>query len=264
MTKKRSILKILKTCDAIEKRRLNPFLLEIPKALKTLKEYLALCRRFEDYCLDARTLNALSKVVALQNTLLLFQSSKLYVDPKLLKEKILRLPLAGLAEAFLKSWHPVVELEQLTNESLRTALLRWGLMAPYAERRRKHWSPTLEPTSIYLKDFSSGRLAKPKEFSETMKEVLREMQKVAEGKGSVDYWKFIIGKDFSKTVKRAYVTSFLVTYGYASLVKDEDGGIRLYPNETQKSVENETPASFPISIDPELVKKVAGGALSGS
>lgn len=238
-------------------------MLEIPKAIKTLKEYLASCRKFEDYCLDAKALNALSRVVSLQNTLLLFQSSRLYVDPGLLKEKILRSSITGLAEAFLKSWHPVVELEQLTNGSLRAALSRWGLMAPYAGRKRERLPPALEPASMGLKDLSNTPLVKPKEFSETMEELLREMWKAAEGGGSVDYWKFVVRKGFSETVKRAYVTSFLITYGYASLIKGEGGRICLRPNEAQKKPGNEAPVSFPISITPELTKKLVDGGFDG-
>ena len=45
-----------------------------------------------------------------------------------------------LAEVFLQSWHPLSELEQLTEETLSNAIDYWNALLPIAERwkRREH------------------------------------------------------------------------------------------------------------------------------
>ncbi|MBS7655480.1 hypothetical protein KEJ50_03160 [Candidatus Bathyarchaeota archaeon] len=250
MKVKKAVLDVLETCKAVEEHKLNPFLVDVFNAIKILREYFSLCKDFKDYCLDAKALNALSKVVELQNAYLLFQSSKLYVKPEDLKNKVYSLNLDELAKAFLKSWHPLIEMEQLTFQSINNCLLYWSKIQFY--RREKSIELTPEMPKIVEESEVSK---KSEEISALMTHLWREMIELAGKKGKVDYWVFICKGDFQTIVKRAYVTSFLVTYGYASLVKNKER-LYLYPNKKVEKIEYEkfVANSFPISIKKSIIK----------
>ena len=89
MVKGRKELKeIIQTCEAIEKRRFNPFFLDVGLAVETLKTYYPAWEKKDDLMLDADAVRNLSQVLMLQNTQLLFQSSKLYGDPETVKIRL--------------------------------------------------------------------------------------------------------------------------------------------------------------------------------
>jgi hypothetical protein len=59
-----------------------------------------------------------------------------------------------------------------------------------------------------------------KMFSEELEAFWQELiQKVGESE-KIRYWDFIGAETFDETVRRAYLTSFLVTYGYATMEVD--------------------------------------------
>jgi|YelNatPaOPRAMG01_1025707.scaffolds.fasta_scaffold76920_2 hypothetical protein len=243
MKAKKAVLDILKTCKAVEERRLNPFLIDFQSSIKILREYLASCKTLNDYCLDAKALNALSKVVEFQNAQLIFQSSKLYVNPEALKKKVYSSSLEVLAKAFLENWHPIVELEQLTIQSIINGLIYWRKISFY--QKHKAVKSNFEyPTIIEEKQ----ALKESEKLSSLMVKLWREMIELTSKDEKIDYWVFISKNDFSTTVKRAYITSFLITYGYASLITCENK-LYLIPNRNIEKINYEdSTVSFPISI----------------
>src|SRR5438132_11768526 len=84
-----------------------------------------------------RAITSLARVVGLQSANLRFQSSSLFVDPSMVKQKIGSMSREQLAELLLLSWHPVVELEQLTDASTKEALDYWQQMLSFFERRKR-------------------------------------------------------------------------------------------------------------------------------
>lgn len=249
---KKVVLDVLETCKAVEERKLNPFLVDVVNAIKILREYFSLCKDFKDYCLDAKALNALSKVVELQNAYLLFQSSKLYVNPEDLKNKVYSLSLEDLAKAFLKSWHPLIELEQLTFQSINNCLIYWSKIQFYQKEKSIELKPEM-PKIIEENEISKKEAG----TSSLMMHLWREMIELAGEEKKIDYWVFIGKGDFQTIVKRAYITSFLVTYGYASLIKEGEK-LYLYPNKEVEKIEygKSVTASFPISIKKSIIKGV--------
>jgi len=58
------------------------------------------------------------------------------------------------------------------------------------------------------------------EFQGSMLNMWEELKASTNSEGRVDYWSFIKADTFDETVKRAYLASFMVTYGYASVEQD--------------------------------------------
>jgi hypothetical protein len=261
-TGRKELNEIVETCDAISDRKFNPFFLDVNLGVETLRRYFPLWERFDDHCLDAHTINRLSEVVRLQNTQLKFQSSTLYADPEFIARKIERMSEKRLAEVFLQSWHPLVELEQLTGEAFATSLDYWNALRPIEERwkRREHYqgrSPGKAGS-----DTLAGLGIHGEEFSRQLIGLWEELRRLFELEHSpIEYWRFVQGQSYAETVQRAYFVSFLVTYGYAKL-GSEVGQLALTPINTPSEKTSPGAVSFPISI-PRSYKKHGEHSESG-
>ncbi len=67
------------------------------------------------------------------------------------------------------------------------------------------------------------RVLSDKEFSEELDNYWQELKNCVANKGQdgkIRYWDFIGADSYEETVQRAFLTSFLVTYGYATLEID--------------------------------------------
>jgi len=252
VTARREMLDIVKTCEAIEDRRFNPFLLDVRYALSILGRYFPHWKELEDHCLDAKALNHLSRVLRLQGSQLRFQSSSLYADPSFLEEKLPTLSTKKLAEVFAESWHPVVELEQVTVESVSEAITYWNTLAPIEERwKRFGIDGYVAPGSLEV-DKLRGMGVKAQElFQESLLRLWRELLEKSRS-NKVDYPSFVCRESFAETIERALLVSFLITYGYARMIQSK-GAMWLIPNEKQKI--ERRPISLPISINHEVWSK---------
>lgn len=248
---RKELQEIVKTCDAISERKFNPFFLDVKLGVETLRQYFPYWERFDDHCLDAHTLNRLSEVVRLQNTQLKFQSSALYADPEFVARKIERMSEKRLAEVFLQSWHPLTELEQLTNEAVTEALDYWNLLLPIAERwKRREYSRGKAPGTADSSTLS-GLGIHGEEFGKRLVALWNELRQIhSSEKKPVDYWKFVKAVSYRETVQRAYFVSFLVTYGYAKL-QTERNDLVLVPLDQPSEKTTPGAVSFPIPIPRE-------------
>jgi len=80
----------------------------------------------------------------------------------------------------------------------------------------------------------------------------RELKEAVGAEGKTDYWDFVGAESYRETLRRAYLTSFLVTYGYATLeIQPLEEKIFLKPNETPVSKTDAQPFSFPIPVNYE-------------
>ncbi len=248
---RKELREIIETCESISERKFNPFFLDVKLGVETLRQYFPIWEGFQDHCLDAHAINRLSEVVRLQNTQLKFQSSALYADPEFVTRKVERMSEKRLAEVFLQSWHPVTELEQLTNGVVSDAIDYWNLLLPIAERwKRKEFSPGDQPEttdSNALPDLG----IQGKEFREQLIELWNELRQEYKVEGKpTDYWKFVKRASYQETVHRAYYVSFLVTYGYAKLQLDGEQ-MTLIPNDQPLEKTAVGAVSFPIPIPRE-------------
>ena len=250
---RRELRELIETCQAIENRRFNPFLLDIREALRILRQHSSQWSELPDHLLDMKALSNLARVVGLQSANLRFQSSTLYVDPSMLREKLQGVTRDQLAEILLLSWHPIVELEQLTVPTTKEALEYWKEMLPFSERWHKlQPGPMSLPTTTEAEELHRLGMLSDRAFSRKLDEFWDELKQMAGASGKIDYWIFVKGKTRSETVHRAQLASFLVTYGYATLDLNGDDRLLLIPKNEPNIRQEATPVSFPIPIPREV------------
>ncbi len=220
---RKELNEIIETCNAIAERKFNPFFLDVKLGLETVRQYFPHWELFEDNCRDAHTLNRLSEVVRLQNTQLKFQSSALYADPQFIARKIERMSEKRLAEVFLQSWHPLTELEQLTNEAMSNSLDYWNLLSPIAERWKKREFLRGKQPEAADSSTLTGLGMGGEEFGKQLTALWNELRSLHDtDRTPIEYWRFVRAGSYKETVQRAYFVSFLVTYGYAKLHSESD------------------------------------------
>lgn len=250
---KRELEELIQTCISIENRRFNPFLLDISEALSMIRRHSNKLRTLEDHLLDMRAITSVARVVGLQSADLRFQSSALYVDPSMVKEKLESLSREQLAEFLLLSWHPIVELEQLTLASTKEAKEFWEKMLSFFERRKRlHLGPFVMPETTDLGELARMRVVEEKAYTRKMQDLWKELKERAVEDKTVDYWDFIGGSDFAQTIIRAQLVSFLVSYGYANLLR-KGSKMFLVPKAKPDPHPDASPLSFPIPITKEVL-----------
>jgi hypothetical protein len=212
--------RIIEMLTAIEAHAVDPFMLDVDDIIKIVKEYFPSWEKPEDLNLDAETIYHLASVISLQSEWVKHRSTSLYTDPFLLEEKIVQANKGDMVGLFLRSWHPIVELEQISVHSLAEALRYWETLVPISERW-KELAPNEVETGIASRDeLIRQQVLSDKVFSEELESFWRElkdcvMEKGKEGK--MRYWDFVGAETYEDTVQRAFLASFLISYGYATL-----------------------------------------------
>ncbi|MBS7657060.1 MAG: bacterial transcriptional activator domain-containing protein [Candidatus Bathyarchaeia archaeon] len=242
------LVKIIETCQSIENKGLNPFLINVDDLVSVIRQYFPNWSDPEELCLDAEALNKIATVIKMQSEWIKQRATSLYRDPFLVEEKLRSLPIERIAEIFMEAWHPLVELEQITMGSLEAALRYWSELAPLDERwqRENLLMAEISPTS--REELIRQGILLSETFTEELEKLWNELKTVAKNQ-KIKYWDFIGSKTYQETVRRAYLTSFLITYGYAALeINPLEEEIFLQPFEKPVLKENTPSFSFPISI----------------
>jgi hypothetical protein len=248
--------RIIETCRSVEGRSLDPFLVDVKESINVTKDYLPEWEIPEDLCLDAETIHQLASVIKLQSEWVKHRSTSLYTDPFLLGEKLVRMPKEQIVESFLRAWHPLIELEQISLHSIAEAMRYWQSLSPLSERWKELESAEVEMGHATREELVQQRILRDKAFSEELDGFWIELKKVAQEKGSdgkVHYWDFIGAETYDVTVDRAFMTSFLVTYGYATLeIHPLEEEIFIKPNEKPDTkIGKKQLVSIPIAVPVE-------------
>ena len=212
--------RIIEMCIAIENHTVDPFLLNINDIINVVKEYFPKWENPEEFNLDSEAIHHLASVIKLQSEWVKQRSTSLYTDPFLLEEKIKQANREELVGVFLKAWHPLVQLEQLSLHSLDEALQYWDRLIPIKDR----W-PELLVSEVGIGTTSREELVRQRilgdiVFSDELELLWQELKaRVGEkaSMGKIRYWDFIGAESYEETVQRAFMSSFLITYGYATL-----------------------------------------------
>jgi len=245
--------RIIEMCVAIENHTVDPFLLNVDDIIKVVQEYFPHWDKPEELNLDSEAIHHLASVIKLQSEWVKQRSTSLYTDPFLLEEKITQATKDEMVGVFLGAWHPLVELEQLSLHSLGEALRYWERLLPLRERWPELFVPEVGIGTASWDELVKQRVLGDKVFSDELEvfwRELKEMVKVKGVDGKMRYWDFVGADTYEETVQRAFMASFLITYGYATLeVRPLEEEIFIKPFErpvakiaTQQSV------SVPISV----------------
>jgi len=258
--------RIIDMCRSVEDRSLDPFLIDVEQIISTLKEHFPDWEISEDLVLDAETIHHLASVIKLQSEWVKHRSTSLYTDPFLLEEKLTRIGKEEMVETFLEAWHPVVEFEQISLHSLAEAIRYWESLLPLKERWKEFPPAELEASLATREELIKERILRDKAFSEELENFWKELQSQVEEKGEegkILYWDFVGAETYEETVQRAFMTSFLVTYGYATLeVHPLEEEIFVKPHEKPiTKIGKKQLVSIPIAVSAEDWMKWKKGGL---
>ncbi|HEY4675228.1 MAG TPA: hypothetical protein VIH48_04150 [Candidatus Bathyarchaeia archaeon] len=219
-TGKEKLQRIIETVKSVEDHSLDPFIVDINEMICTMREYFPEWETPEDLSLDAETINHLASAIKLQSEWVKHRSTSLYTDPFLLEEKLLRISKEDITGIFLQAWRPIVEFEQISLHSLAEAVRYWKSLLPLSERW-KQFAPVEVETGIATREeLVEQKILREEAFSKELEDFWQELKiKVAEkGEGGrIRYLDFVGAETYEETVQKAFMTSFLVTYGYATL-----------------------------------------------
>jgi hypothetical protein len=265
-TGREKLQRIIEMCKSVEDRSLDPFLIDVDEVISTVKEYFPEWEIPEDLCLDAETIHRLASVIKLQSEWVRHRSTSLYTDPFLLEEKLTRIGKEEIVETFVNAWHPIVEFEQISLHSLAEALRYWKSLLPLKERWKEFPPAELERSLATREELIRQRILRDKAFSEELENFWQELKNKVVEKGEnmkIRYWDFVGAETYEETVQRAFMTSFLVTYGYATLEiypLEEEIFIKPYEKPIAK-VGKKQLVSIPIAVSTEDWMKWKRGEL---
>jgi len=242
--------RIIDLCRSVEERGLDPFLVDVNDVIAVVREYFPEWESMDEFSLDAEAINRLASVIKMQSDWVRHRSTSLYTDPFLIEEKLRKLSRESLARLFLNTWHTIVELEQISSHSLIEAVKYWQSLLPLDERWTKVSALKTELGSATREELITQRIMAEKAFTEELETLWRELrQRVGEGE-RIRYWDFVGAGSYEETSKRAYMTSFLVTYGYATFeVHRLEEEIFIIPfNKPRSLVGKKQVVSVPVSV----------------
>jgi len=253
---KERLERIIEMCVAIENHTVEPFALNIDDIIKIVKEYFPHWENPEELKLDAEALHHLATVIKMQSEWVKQRSNSLYTDPFLLEEKIRQTSKEDMAEVFLSAWSPLVEFEQLSLNNLAQGLLYWEGLAPLDDRWKNTDVSQIGMGTVSRDELIKQRVLSNREFSEELECYWIELKNKVMKKDNdrkIAYWDFIGADTFEETVQRAFLTSFLVTYGYATLDIDRlEETVFIMPFDKQRKESlTEQSISVPIAVSCE-------------
>ncbi|MEA2074246.1 MAG: hypothetical protein U9O85_00680 [Euryarchaeota archaeon] len=209
------LFRLLNFCRTIQTEGTDPFDLDVKKFLETLKRYhkTKKWKSLDDLLLDAEAIAELAKIIELQGKWIKDRSSSFYIDPVLLELKLKMLEPQQLATAFFNSWHPIIAMDRITPQRLQEGLAYWNALLPFDERNDEFPFPSAVESAFGIEDLIELNILSKTEFDDSIKAVLNDL----EARGRIEYHDFIYGDAFETSVKKAYLTSYLVNEGKAEL-----------------------------------------------
>ena len=199
---------------------MDPFEIDIREKLQTLKKHLPEWKLIDVMLMDAEAMQQLVGIVKLQDQWIKHRASSLYIDPLLLELKLRLLTRDDLAGMFVKCWHPVAQVDQLTARGLERAFVYWRDLVPMSERFKQEFgSFGSVPEQMDFDELQSLNIFTKEQFESRLNEIHGEIVQKA-GDGEIDYRDFVKAGTFEETAVRAYLVAFVVTEGRASIRTD--------------------------------------------
>ena len=250
---KERLKSVIELCRSVRETGLDPFSVDTDYILSVIREFFPNVKSLQDFCLDAEAIKELSSVIEEQSKWIERQSTTLYKDPFLLERGIMELGAERLAEVFLRSWHPIVALEQISTTSLKNSMDYWKDLLPLDVRWSKKGPEAVETGRASFEEVMRMGLISGRDFALELETLWVELKGRAGEAGRMRYWDFIGAGTYEETLWRAFLTGFLVSYGYATLevdrIKEET---YIIPYREQRGTQAPGPTtSIPILVDYE-------------
>jgi hypothetical protein len=243
------IQRVIEVCRSVEEHGIDPFSVDVDDIIVTLKNCFHEWESSEELKMDAEAVQYLASVIQNQGDWVKHRSTSLYTDPFLMEEKIQNLDKEEIATLFMKAWNPIIEQEQLTIFSISEAMKYWSELAPIDERWQNIGSMQVEAGATTTEELIRMEILAEKTFMEELETFWNELkQKVSKEK--ILYWDFVGAETYQETLDRAYMVSFLVTYGYATLELhplEEEVFIKPFPEPRSEIIDKQA-VSVPISV----------------
>jgi len=224
------ILRVISLCASIQSSSANPFEVDIIEKLQILKKHLPDWEFLDELLLDSEAIYELAQIVKLQDQYLKGKASSLYIDPLLVQLKVKLLSRQALSESFVKSWHPIAQLDQLSPKGLEKAFVYWRDLRPFSERFKDQFGTYgARPGVVDYQDLVDLGIFTQEQFDSKMNVVYDELALTSKGEW-IDYREFIESSEVEKKITRAYILAFLISDGMA-LVKTDPltGKISIMP-----------------------------------
>ena len=215
---------MIELCRDVESSSANPFDVDIREKLLILKQRLPELKLLDELLVDAEAMLELSQIVKLQDEWLKTRASSLYIDPLLIQLKVKLLPKEALSEAFVRSWHPIAQVDQLSPRGLEKAFVYWRDLVPISERFKDQFGNYgIRPGQVDYSDLVSMGVFTREQFETNLTELYNELLEQSKGDW-MDYRQFIEDDAFETKVRRAYLLAFLISEGRALLKTDPLSG----------------------------------------
>ena len=210
-------LRVIELCRDVESSSANPFDVDIREKILILKQRLPELKILDELLVDSEAMLQLAQIVKLQDQWLKSRASSLYIDPLLIQLKLKLLPKEALSDAFVRSWHPIAQVDQLSPRGLEKAFVYWRDLVPVSERFKDQFGTYgLGPGVVDYSELVSLGVFTKEQFETDLTEIYDELLQKSDG-GWIDYREFIGGEPFEVKVRRAYLLAFLISEGRALL-----------------------------------------------
>jgi len=211
---------VISLCRAVQAGSGEPFAVDIDYMLEVIRRYYPETDSLQDFCTDAAAIRGLSEVLQSQNNWIQHQSTTLYKDPFLLNQQIMKMDISAIADSFLRSWHPMVQMEQLSAKTLAGSLGYWTDLIPLAERWKVSDVEMVDAGTATMDEARALGYIPEEGFVDIIEGFWHELEARAGAGGKIAYWDWIGADTYEETIRRAYLTVFMVGYGYANVKAD--------------------------------------------
>jgi hypothetical protein len=217
-----SLRRGIETCQKALSGELLPHQVDAWELWKILSEASDKLSESEEYLLYATLLRLIVATVRLQCRWLRYEADELYVDADMAREKVHSLSVRTLGSIFVKSFHPLVEMERMTLKALEVGKRHWDELAG---REIQNFASPEQFLTYQRGSEVESQVLREVRFQELLEDLMKEFPSGDDG-SDVSYESFISQRGsagFSEMVTRSYLVSFLITQRRLSLKADGTG-----------------------------------------